>query len=203
MLNSFAGNTQTKSILDSTRKSTQKIKDTIVKDIIALDYKVEDTIFQNTEKFSYNIYAENKLFKSNRFNIGVYADEIWKLKKTSVNEPWEFYFRNQQDRSYAFFYSEDSSGFDLNDANKLILKGIRGVMTNAEIIKSEYRIVNGLNVLYLVIKGKIKKFEFVLLNYVFKNSEALIQLSVLTKPFLLKKYQSDYENFLNGLVLLK
>lgn len=179
-------------------------KDSTEKDIVALDnFYSDDSIYENKTKYFANPYASNKLYTSNRFKIGIYADDTWKFKKSNTNKPWEFLLRNKSDDSYMFFYTESSSNTKLVDFNKSVYSNAESFMTDIELVKSEYRNVNNLKILSVQIRGKIKGKKMEMINYFYIDNLVFLQLCLMSKQSYFKSSQKDYEKLLNGLVLIK
>jgi hypothetical protein len=87
------------------------------------------------------------------------------------------------------------------------LKGIAygNLLENApdsKIEKSEYRTVNGLKVLHLIVSGTMQGIKFVYYGYYFSNENGTTQLVCYTGRKLLADYQQDFDDILNGITVV-
>src|SRR5690606_17656591 len=93
-------------------------------------------------------------------------------------------------------------------AEKLPLteEGLRNIVINnaenaapdLEIVKEEYRIVNGNKILTIQMKGTISGLRFMYWGYYFTDGENSIQMLTYTHESLFTKYQKEIEELLNG-----
>jgi len=67
-----------------------------------------------------------------------------------------------------------------------------------EVKKEEYRVVNGLKVLYLEMNGTIQGMKFVYMGYYYSDAGGSVQLLTYTFQSLAKEVKPDAMEFLNG-----
>jgi hypothetical protein len=147
--------------------------------------------------------AANYLVKSKKLNVGVYINsEKWGFTDGGINEAAEFDFSMKKFDIFASLITEKTS-FSLENLADLIFQNAKDQAPDAEIIKKEYRIVNGLKILCLQMRLTIKGMRFIYFSYNFSNKNGAVQLSCVTNESLFKKNYQMIENFLNGLGMLK
>ncbi len=73
---------------------------------------------------------------------------------------------------------------------------------DAKIVKEEYRIVNNQKVLCMQMRGTIKGIKFVYFGYYYSDKSGTIQLLTYTSEELFKDLQKEFEEFLNGFVVI-
>jgi hypothetical protein len=64
----------------------------------------------------------------------------------------------------------------------------------------EYRVVNGKKLIYMQINGTIKGINFTYNGYYYSNPSGSTQLVAYTAASAVRKYKSEINDFLNGLV---
>lgn len=161
------------------------------------------SIPQNLNKYESPRNATH-LIKSKKVKVGLYINnKYWGVRRGEINEYSEYYFFNKVDDGYAQFYSENTTGLTLADLQKSILRSTRSEMTDAYIKMSEYRWVNGIKVICTNVIGTMNNFKSESLTYSFITEEGIVKLGIYNSQSKFEKYRELYENFLNGLVLLK
>jgi hypothetical protein len=80
------------------------------------------------------------------------------------------------------------------------LTNARSAAPDAKMIMQEYRIVNGKKVICMEFKGTIKSVNFTYHGYYYSNSSGSTQLLTYTATNAVAKYESEMNDFLNGLV---
>ena len=83
----------------------------------------------------------------------------------------------------------------------LAFENMRRERPDAKIVNREYRTVNGIEVIYMIMEFKIEDVPYNFYGYYFSNSSGSTQLVAWTSSNLAEKYQSEITNFLNGLDL--
>jgi len=172
--------------------------------VIALDStKRRDSIPTNPQIFQVSAFATH-LVKSKVVDLGVYVDNnLWGIRTCSINEDGEMRFLDKADNCYAVMITEPTEGGVLDDMEWFVLNSARNLAPDAEIVTKEYRMVNGIKVLCLGLKGTIKSLKIEELSYSYADESGIIQLSAWTTQ---KKFSKNYgilARFLSGLVQLK
>ncbi len=144
----------------------------------------------------------NFLVKSKSFDVGVFINSReWSFTKSEVDEDSEYEFQLKGEDLYAMAITE-RVGIPLDMMAEVALVNARDVAPNIRMIKEEYRIVNGLKILFLQMSGSISGFEVTYLGYYYSNENGTVQLITYTATTLLEEYRPESEKFLNGLVEL-
>mgnify|MGYP001493828594 CR=1 FL=1 len=86
---------------------------------------------------------------------------------------------------------------------KAVNENGRAALSDLQIVKEEYRFVNGLKVLFLQMDGTMYGIKIFYYGYYFSNTEGTIQFVIYTAQNLLKEYQDECDKLLKGLVQTK
>ena len=144
----------------------------------------------------------NFLVKSKIFDVGIYINSReWSFTKSEIDEDTEYEFQLKGEDLYAMAITE-RVGIPLDMMGDIALENAREVAPNIRVIKEEYRIVNGLKVLFLQMSGSMSGFDVTYLGYYYSNENGTVQLVTFTATTLLEEYMPECEKFLNGLVEL-
>ena len=82
-----------------------------------------------------------------------------------------------------------------------VLTNAKNAAPDAEIFFSETRKVNGHDILAMQIKGNMKGMAIHYYGYYYTGKEGCIQVLTYTTENLFEEFKSDFDEFLNGLVL--
>ena len=135
----------------------------------------------------------------NRFAFW-YDKSIWKVSHEVNNEAAEFELSLLKGDGYAMFISEKVE-IDLENLKEIALKNAREQDPNVRLDKEEMRMINGQKVKYLQMSGDAHGVKFVYMGYYASNNSGTLQFVCFTFRNLLKNYESDFQNLLNGLVV--
>lgn len=159
-----------------------------------IDISTNSKIFKKDEGSTF-------LLKSNTIKIGCWINpQKWSFKKSE--EAAEFEFELKKSDLYGMIITERTE-IPIQTLKRVALENARSAAPDAEIVKEEYRNVNGLNVLLLQINGTIEGIKFTYYGYYYSNSDGTVQLITYTAQKLLSEYLIECEKFLNGLVEIK
>lgn len=161
----------------------------------------ESTIPHNEKEF---IKDQNSTFlvKSKKLNVGIGINpKKWSFSKAIDNEAAEFQFQMRNEDLYAMMITEKVS-FPLPTLKNIAIDNARTVSPDIQIIKEEYRKVNGIKVFMMQMKGTIQGVSFFYYGYYYSNTNGTVQLLTYTGDNLFREYSHDMELFLNGLVQL-
>jgi hypothetical protein len=168
-----------------------------VKDSIALNNKIAT----NKKLFIKDPNA-GFLVKSKKFNIGVWIDpKIWSFNKMDADEASEYRFQKKGggEEIYAMLISEKVS-LPMESIAKVALINAKKVSPDVQIVKNEYRTVNGKKLICMQMAGTIEGIKFRYFGYYYSNTNGTIQLLTYTFENLFESHANEMEAFLNGLV---
>lgn len=149
-------------------------------------------------KFTKNTEAAF-LIKSNITKSGIYINpKKWTFTK-GKNAEYEFSLTGKD--AYGMLLSERFE-VPMESLKTIALENARKAAPDTRILKEEYRMVNGNKILYLQMDGTIQGIKFSYLGYYYSSEKGTIQFVSYTAQSLLKEYQPDIEDFLNGLISL-
>ena len=80
----------------------------------------------------------------------------------------------------------------------LALTNAQDAASDAQIIKQEYRVVNGKKVMFMQINGTAQNIKFSYLGYYYSDDSGTSQFVVFTGQNLVNKYKEEILNLLNG-----
>jgi len=141
--------------------------------------------------------------KSEKNNFGVWYDnKKWKKNDASNNEDSEFGFTLAKGDGYAMAITERIE-IDMDNLKDIALGNARKVAPDIELEKEEYRMVNGKKVKCIQMTGTATGIKFTFFGYYCSNDTGTIQFVCFTGKSLIKTYQKDFEELLNGLVTIE
>jgi hypothetical protein len=151
-----------------------------------------------------HIYSKPQLAttyaKSARNRFGFWYDKnIWTLVQKPTNEYAEFQLDMPKGDGYAMFISERIE-IDLDHLKSIVIKNAQQEDPNISIEKEELRIVNGIKLKFLQMSGETHGVKFEYQGYYSSNNSGTVQFVCFTTKNLIKDYESDFLNLLNGLV---
>lgn len=163
----------------------------------------EDSLSTNPTKFSKPSDA-TFMVKSKRMNIGVAINPSkWAFKgDEDASAPSEYMFTMKSTEGYAMLLSEKTS-IDLESLRAAAMINAQKVAPDTKETFAEYRMVNGLKVLYLELRGTIKGIKFGYAGYYYTNQNGTIQLVGFTTQNAFASVKPKLEEILNGLTELK
>jgi hypothetical protein len=142
------------------------------------------------------------LLKSNKFNVGVWIDpKKWSFKKADKNDAAEYEFELKGKDLYGMMINELVE-IPLESLKKIAIENAKEVAPDIELIKEEYRTVNGHKVLMMQLNGTTQGIKFSYYGYYYSNENGTMQMVLYTSQNLLKNYLTEIESHLNGFVVL-
>ena len=140
------------------------------------------------------------LIKSVRNNSAIWINpQKWTFKKSNnADEASEYEFERKNMDLYAISITERIT-VDLENLTQIAFQNAKTAAPDVKIIKREYRIVNGIKVMYMEMDGTIQGIKFSYFGYYYSDKSGSIQLLAYTGSNLAEKYKIEIENFLNGL----
>jgi hypothetical protein len=129
-----------------------------------------------------------------------YNPILWKTAKNKNNEDAEFEFEHKRGSGYCMAITEKLE-IPLETLKGIAYGNLQENAPDSKIEKAEYRIVNSLKVLHLVVSGTMQGIKFVYYGYYFSNENGTTQLVCYTGRKLLTDYQQDFDDILNGITV--
>lgn len=149
--------------------------------------------------------SAQKVFKSKTGVCGIWLDESkWKSssRKSLEESDFEFMFEHTAGDAYAGVIIERIA-MPLSGLKQTALEALKETHSNVKVISEEKRVVNGHEVLCLIIETTINQIPLTFYNYYYAGKAGSIQLVTWTGTNLFDEYKQDLTNFLNGLELYK
>ncbi|MCY7291970.1 MAG: hypothetical protein LH615_07280 [Ferruginibacter sp.] len=136
---------------DSTKNKTNYFTDEIEEDeIITLPNQLNvDTLPTNPIKIKRNVFSSEKLYRSGKLKVAIFANDMWKLKKAGINSYDEFYLKNVAYGVEVHFLTTADATFSYQQLVDGMLKATRDRDFDAQIINAEYRYVNENKLLFI------------------------------------------------------
>ncbi|MDN4503430.1 hypothetical protein QX776_13545 [Alteromonadaceae bacterium BrNp21-10] len=143
--------------------------------------------------------SSNFTLKSSKTNSSFAINsKKWKFKKNkNGHESAEYTFEFNDGDIYGMAISEQVQ-VDVEELVKIAFNNALAAAPDTQIIKKEYRMVNGHKVIYMEMIGTIQSIKFQYLGYYYSNESGSTQFLAYTGANLVKKFQDDIDNFLNG-----
>lgn len=141
----------------------------------------------------------NFALKSNKTNSSFSINpKKWKFKKNeNGQEASEYTFQLKNGDLYGMAISEQVE-INVEELVKIAFDNAKAAAPDTEVVKKEYRTVNGNKVIYMEMVGTIQSIKFKYLGYYYSNSSGSTQYLVYTSTNLVKKYKTEIDTFLNG-----
>jgi hypothetical protein len=143
------------------------------------------------------------LLKSQRTDHAVWYNALkWSTVDAKPTEATEYLFKLKDRDGYCITVVEKIE-VPVENFREIILKSLR--MRGAEeieIVKEEYRMVNGKRVLHMQFDARSKGITFTYTGYYYSNDTGTTQLLCYTGKNLFKDYKQDFENMLNGFTVV-
>jgi len=164
----------------------------------------------NSKKAAYNIGTNKKkyikpkkslfLLKSvnNKSAFWINTNK-WSFKKNKIGEAAEYGFELKGTDLYGMVITEGIA-IPLETLANIALVNAQSEDPDAEIVKKEYRNVNGKEVIHMVIEGIIEGIGFSYVGYYYSDDSGATQFLAFTATSVVDKYKSEINDFLNGLV---
>lgn len=142
------------------------------------------------------------LLKSKNINTGFWIDpKKWSFIKSTDNPDAEYELNLREGDLYGMIITEKIE-IPLETLKVIALENAKSVAPNLEIMREEYRMVNGIKVLHLEMKGTIQGIKFTYFGYYYSNEKGTVQYITFTAQNLMDEFKEDVEELLNGLVEL-
>ena len=162
---------------------------------------LNNEISTNSRRFSKN-KKSTFLLKSKKFNVGIYLDpKLWSFNTPTDNPEAEYELQLKDGDLYGLIITEKVE-IPVETLKVIALENAKAAAPNMNIVKEEFRNVNGLKVLLLHMNGTIQGIKFSYYGYYYSNSNGTVQLITYTSQNLLEGFKPKIEDLLNGIVEL-
>ena len=157
-----------------------------------------DSIPTNTQRFS-KTAALTFSIKSKTIPASIfYNTSKWTMKK--AESPSEYTFTHKTLDVYGMFISEQIE-IPIENLRTIALQNAQEVAPNCEIVKEDFRMVNGKKVFFMQMNGTTQGIKFTYLGYYYSNQSGTFQFVTYTAQNLLAKAQAEMFELLNGVVV--
>jgi len=137
--------------------------------------------------------------KSTNNESAVWLDaKKWAFEKGQDSGSNEYSFSFKNGDLYGLLITE-AVQTELEALSDIALQNALSVAPNARIVKREYRVVNGNKLIYMETLGTISSIKFKYMGYYFSDETGSTQFIAYTGENLVKRYETDIQDFLNGL----
>lgn len=182
-------------------------KEVILKDDGTWKYSANAKNVTATIKSNKTVFKKSKeasfLLKSVKNSSAFWINSNkWSFKKATDNAEAEYQFQLKGQDLYGMAITEGIE-ISLESLTDLALVNAQNADPNARVVKKEYRNVNGNKVIYMEMNAVIQSIDFTYLGYYYSDASGSTQLLTYTATNLIKKYKSDINELLNGLVTQK
>ena len=167
------------------------------------EYEKKDTAAKSDLKSFTKPAAATSLIRSEKNNYAVWYDpKKWKKRSDIKNDAVEFQLGLSSGDGYAMAVTERIE-IAIENLKEVALTNAMNAAPDVVIEMEEDRMINGHKVKCLQMSGTASGIKFTYLGYYTSHENGTIQLVCFTGKNLMKQYRKDFEDLLNGLVLLE
>jgi len=123
----------------------------------------------------------------------------WRFSKAPLTSAAEYTFEIKNDDIQAMLITEKIE-IPVENLIQIAYENALDAAPDARVIKQEYRVVNGIDVIMMQITGTISGIKFIYYSYYYSNASGSYQLVSYTSQNLFEASKKDMEDFLNGFV---
>ncbi|WP_367392820.1 hypothetical protein [Lewinella sp. LCG006] len=143
------------------------------------------------------------LLKSSKNNFGFYLNpKEWTFSKEGENPAAEYELHLKSGDLYAMIISEQWE-IPLENLREIAVSKAKAAAPDLQVVKEEYRIVNGLKMLHLQMNGTIQGIKFSYYGYYYSDVAGTVQYVTFTSQSLIESYREQCDALLNGLVVIE
>lgn len=162
------------------------------------------TQFKDSLLIKYNKSSAAKtLLKSERTDHALWYNETkWTRSDMKPTEASEFLLKLKDQDGYCITVVEKIE-IPIENFSTIVLKSLK--MRGAENVlveKEEFRLVNGIRVLFMQFSVTMSGMNFTYVGYYFSNESGTSQVLCYTAKNLFKQYQQEFMTMLNGFVVI-
>lgn len=148
-------------------------------------------------------FAAKTLLKSERTDHALWYNETkWTRSDMKPTEASEFLLKLKDQDGYCITVVEKIE-IPIENFSTIVLKSLK--MRGAENVlveKEEFRLVNGIRVLFMQFSATMSGMNFTYVGYYFSNESGTSQVLCYTAKNLFKQYQQEFMTMLNGFVVI-
>ncbi|HEY8935613.1 MAG TPA: hypothetical protein VIM65_10355 [Cyclobacteriaceae bacterium] len=126
----------------------------------------------------------------------------WTFKKGEEGAASEYQFQMKASDAYAMLITERIE-IPIESLKQIAIDNAKNVAPDIEVVKQDYRMVNGTKVLFMQMNGTIQGIKFSYLGYYYSNPAGTVQFITYTAQNLLPDYQGELMTLLNGIEFTK
>jgi hypothetical protein len=162
-----------------------------------------DSVVLNHTTFTKNKLATFLVKSTRTANVGVYLNPAeWVFEKGNPTEAIEYRFKYKAATDLYVFAITEKIEVPLENLPDVVLANAQKKVSDVEIVKKEFRMVNGKKILCMEYHGTSTGIKFVWMGYYYSSPAGTVQLVAATSENLFQDNYKIFENFLNGLVVL-
>ncbi len=160
--------------------------------------KIANKISTNKVKFK-KPGKSTFLLKSTKNNSAYWLDtNKWSFKKGTDDAEYKMQLKGED--LYAMVISEGVY-IPVENLADIALANAKSVAPDVEIVKKEYRDVNGIKVIYMEMNGTIQGIKLSYFGYYYSDDAGSTQFLAYTGSNSTTRYESEISDFLNGLTV--
>ena len=145
--------------------------------------------------------GSQKLLSGKRVPFGIWFNEAkWRPQEDPEPGPRTYMITHARGDAYAMVIEERLEA-SLDALRRVAVENAKKAAPDAAVVREERRTVNGLEVLLLQIDATIRQVPFSYLGYYYTGPQGSVQVVTFTGRNLLREYEPDLLDFLNGLVM--
>jgi hypothetical protein len=161
-----------------------------------------DSVAINPGTFTKNKLA-TFLVKSTKTNVGFYLNPAeWVFEKGAPTEAIEYRFKPKISTDLYAMAITEKIEVPVENLPEVVLTNAQKKVTDVEMVKKEFRMVNGKKILCLQYHGTVSGIKFVWMGYYYSSAAGTVQLVGATSENLFANSYRILENFLNGIIVL-
>jgi hypothetical protein len=157
------------------------------------------TIRMNPATFTKSASSSFLVKSTKATPIGIWLNpKKWSFEK-GENPPQEYAFRLKNEDLYGIMISE-KIGVPLASLRKLVIQNFIQASPDGQVMQADYRMVNGLKVLCMQMKGTMNGIKVYYFGYYYSDEHGTVQLTAITSQTLWNSYKEAALELLNGLM---
>jgi hypothetical protein len=167
------------------------------------DFKRQESIIKsNGATFTKNKDA-TFLLKSNNIPMGFWLDpKVWSFEKAKTNLSAEYEIQQKNASMQAIIITEKVY-LPIETLRNVVITNARQVAADYEVEKEEFRMVNGLKVLYIQSRGTVLDMKFIFYGYYYTDSATTLQYLCTGFAANEQEDQKVAEDLMNGLIRIQ
>jgi len=162
---------------------------------------VKQEIQTNPIKFNKDV-SSTFLLKSTKINLGFYINpKNWSFEKASSESIFEYDLTFKKGELYGRIITEKLE-VPIESLKEIAIMNAKKASPDIQVMKEEFRIVNGIKLLFLQLNGTIKGIKFTFFGYYYSDSNGALQFLTYSTESVAKENFNEMEKLLNGITKL-